>query len=207
MCGPLTLALHRAAGSRRAGAFALHQLGRISVYVAAGVASGLAGRAAGLAGLGRAVAIAAGLWLLLRAVRPKIAEAGDVAGLALGQRVGRLGAAAARALDAWPCARAFVLGGVNGLLPCGMVYAALAAAIALGSPARGALFMAGFGAGSTPALAAALAAGAWGGRLVPRAGLAMRVALIVLGAALVIQGSRAGAAAGSASAVHHHHVP
>lgn len=207
MCGPLTLALHRGAGPRRAGAFALHQLGRISVYAAAGVAGGLAGHAAGLAGLGRAVAIAAGLWLLVRAVRPTMPDAGAVAGLALGRRVGRLAAVVARTLGAWPRARAFALGGVNGLLPCGMVYAALAASIALGSPARGALFMAGFGAGSTPALAAALAAGAWGGRLVPRAGLAMRVALIVLGAALVIQGSGIATPVESASGVHHHQVP
>jgi sulfite exporter TauE/SafE len=88
-----------------------------------------------------------------------------------------------------------------------MVYAALAAAIALGSPASGALFMAGFGAGSTPALAAALAAGSWGSRFVPRAGLAMRLALIVLGAALVIQGSGIAAPDGSAAAAHHHHAP
>jgi hypothetical protein len=35
----------------------------------------------------------------------------------------------------------------------------------------------------------------------------MRLALLVLGAALVLQGSGAGATIESASAVHHHHVP
>lgn len=205
MCGPLTLALHRAAGSRPAGAFVLHQLGRIALYAAAGLAGGLAGHAAGLAGLGRAVAIAAGLWLVARAVRPRMQDAGARAGLAVGRRVGRLASVAARTLGDRPRTRAFALGAINGLLPCGMVYAALAAATALGSADRGALFMTGFGAGSTPALAAALAAGSWGGRFVPRGGLAVRLALVVLGAALVVQGIGAGAAGAPAPAAPHHH--
>jgi hypothetical protein len=55
------------------------------------------------------------------------------------------------------------------------------------------------------ALAAALAAGSWAGRrLAPHAGLATRLALVILGAALVMQGSGRGAAVESASAVHHH---
>jgi uncharacterized protein len=41
---------------------------------------------------------------------------------------------------------------VNGLLPCGLVYAALVASLGLAGPLRGAGFMIAFGAGTTPAV-------------------------------------------------------
>jgi sulfite exporter TauE/SafE len=45
-----------------------------------------------------------------------------------------------------------VLGAVNGLLPCGLVYAAVAAAAAAGSLAAAVTFMIGFGFGTMPLL-------------------------------------------------------
>jgi sulfite exporter TauE/SafE len=48
-----------------------------------------------------------------------------------------------------------LLGALNGLLPCGLVYAALAAPVALGNPLAGAVIMAGFGVLTAPALVAA----------------------------------------------------
>jgi sulfite exporter TauE/SafE len=45
-------------------------------------------------------------------------------------------------------------GALTGLLPCGLIYAALTAAIGVGGAMNGALFMAGFAAGSVPVLAA-----------------------------------------------------
>ncbi|HEY3998259.1 MAG TPA: sulfite exporter TauE/SafE family protein [Candidatus Xenobia bacterium] len=53
---------------------------------------------------------------------------------------------------------AFGVGALTGLLPCGLLYAALARAAAAGSPLSGALLMAAFWTGTTPLLAL----GAWG---------------------------------------------
>jgi sulfite exporter TauE/SafE len=44
----------------------------------------------------------------------------------------------------------FVIGIVNGFLPCGFLYIALAGAATLGEVTRGVLFLAGFGAGTLP---------------------------------------------------------
>ncbi len=44
----------------------------------------------------------------------------------------------------------FLIGVLNGLLPCGMVYVALAGALATGTEVQGAAFMAFFGAGTVP---------------------------------------------------------
>lgn len=46
----------------------------------------------------------------------------------------------------------FGLGLLNGLLPCGLVYAALAYSLTLQSAAKGAIFMAAFGLGTAPVL-------------------------------------------------------
>lgn len=47
-------------------------------------------------------------------------------------------------------------GALNGLMPCGLVYAALAFPVAVGDPVFGALSMVAFGLGTTPALALAV---------------------------------------------------
>lgn len=51
--------------------------------------------------------------------------------------------------------RALAAGSLWGFLPCGLVYAALAAATTSGSPAAGAAWMASFGLGTVPAVASA----------------------------------------------------
>jgi hypothetical protein len=48
----------------------------------------------------------------------------------------------------------YAFGIVNGLLPCGLVYATLAVPVAIGRPLEGALAMAVFGLGTTPLLSA-----------------------------------------------------
>ena len=54
-------------------------------------------------------------------------------------------------------ARAFALGLAWGWLPCGMVYAALIAALMTGDPLHGSLLMAAFGAGTLPSFVAVFA--------------------------------------------------
>jgi sulfite exporter TauE/SafE len=53
----------------------------------------------------------------------------------------------------------FVIGLLNGLLPCGFVYVAMAAAITTGELYRGVLFMTGFGVGTGPMMLAIALAG------------------------------------------------
>ena len=66
----------------------------------------------------------------------------------------RTATAAAAVTRRWPVAGYAVMGCANGLLPCGLLYAALATAIALGSVAKSIAFMTGFGLGTVPVLLA-----------------------------------------------------
>ena len=134
-------------------------LGRLSSYAAAGAAAGTLGAAAYASGVLPAqetLQVAANAMLVL--VGLYLAGAGrllarfEALGMPLWRRLQPL---ASRLLPARNPAQAYAAGLVWGWLPCGMVYAALAAATFSGGAARGALAMAAFGLGTLPFLLAA----------------------------------------------------
>jgi sulfite exporter TauE/SafE len=147
MCGPLSAAL---TGAPSAGRLALYHGGRLSAYAALGW---LAAR------LGTPLQpLIHGPWLVLAAALPLLAYAlwprdWALPGLA---RALRSGLGAARTLP--PAPRALSLGLLTPLLPCGLLYAALAAALAAPAPLHGALWLLAFAAGTLPLLLL----GAWG---------------------------------------------
>jgi uncharacterized protein len=79
----------------------------------------------------------------------------------------------------------FLLGLALGFLPCGFLYAALAAASASGGPAAGALAMVAFGVGTVPSLVAVGIAGQAAGRSWQRATAAVAPAVMLLNAVLL----------------------
>ncbi len=148
MCGPLALALP---GTGRltcgfvAGRLA-YNLGRIITYCLLGVVFGLLGRTLVLAGIQRWVSITLGITLLVGLFSSrKLSLRGPVSALVSGlkARMGRL-------LAHRSFASLFLLGSLNGLLPCGLVYVACAGAVATGGLASGLEYMAGFGLGTVP---------------------------------------------------------
>jgi len=133
--------------------------GRITSYAAAGAVAGALGAAAYAAAAlpaQQALAMAAGIALLLTGLYLMGAERLLRPLEALGAPLWRwLRPAAARLARAEGARGAYAAGMVWGWLPCAMVYAALAAAAASGSPARGALAMAAYGVGTLPFVLAA----------------------------------------------------
>ena len=154
MCGPLLLVVgtpdRRVALPRRLVAVGSYHAGRVTTYAVLGTMAGAAGSAFTLAGLGRPLAIGVGLLLLVAALGPAIA------GRSTGRWVGvavSAGAAARRWQARHRLTGPLVAGLANGLLPCGMVFAALSTALAAGTPGQAALTMTAFGLGTVPALA------------------------------------------------------
>ncbi len=145
MCGGFAAACGRTPG----GAITWH-LGRLTTYAALGALAGLFGRALpGPPWAAAAVSAALLVWF-----------AGSLAGLLPEPRltIPGVGSTMTRLLTADAPASHYLFGLANGLLPCGLVYAALALPVALGSAPLGALAMILFGLGTIPALAT-LAAG------------------------------------------------
>ncbi|MCB9780466.1 MAG: sulfite exporter TauE/SafE family protein [Alphaproteobacteria bacterium] len=144
MCGGLATA---AGGRLRdVGAWSL---GRLTTYALLGaVAGGTAGALPIPRGVGLALAAILLVWFAASLADLPVPK------LPVPPALHRLGARLLGRRD--PLSR-FAFGMVNGLLPCGLVYAALALPVAAGDPVVGALAMVAFGLGTVPALAVAAA--------------------------------------------------
>jgi sulfite exporter TauE/SafE len=161
MCGPLALALP-ATGNSRSGFVAgraAYNLGRLITYGLLGLVFGLLGKTLVLAGIQRWVSIGLGLALLLGlAGSKKLALSRPVTAL-----VGRLKSGMSLVLHRRSLTSLSILGLLNGLLPCGLVYVACAGATTTSSAFTGAQYMTAFGIGTLPMM---LGIGLFG-RLVP----------------------------------------
>ncbi len=150
MCGPLMLALPVAPGgpARFIAGRIIYQLGRIATYCLLGSVAGLAGKSIYLAGFQQWLSIALGVAVLGGFLASKR--------VALSAPVVRLVAGLKLAMSAQLQRRSFrsltLLGLLNGLLPCGLVYVALAGAVARGSILSGVGYMAAFGLGTLPTM-------------------------------------------------------
>ena len=156
MCGPLASGLGRRMAQPSVSAqlrhAALYHAGRIFTYLLLALPAGLAGQRAAIDGLGRALAIAAGVVLLAMAMTSS--RLPFVAGIssACSSLLARVSMPVVRWAAARPVAGPVITGVLNGILPCGLVYAALTAASTTGSVSGAALLMTGFGVGTLPVL-------------------------------------------------------
>ena len=186
MCGPIAAAFSAAQGgigkASLGGALLTYQAGRIVTYSLLGALSGLLGSSLGWSRFGNAaqggISLFAGALMVALALGLLGWVPTDrwIGGGALG---GRVVCGASRLLRTRSVPGRFGLGLLNGVLPCGPVYAMALAAAGTGSPARGALVMLLFGLGTVPALLAVGAGSSW---FAPR----LRQRLSRLGAGLVL---------------------
>lgn len=156
MCSPFVLFVSRryvpAEGGRSAALAAQlgYAGGRITTYALLGAAAGTLGGvvelAGSLLGLQRAAAVVAGAVLALWAL---VALSDLVPGLTRGGALfSRLVARLSGRVPGHP----YLLGLLLGLLPCGLLYSAVIAAVARGGALQGAAALALFGVGTMPAL-------------------------------------------------------
>ena len=221
MCGPLVvLANPRAAGlgthpacfrGRSARHALLYHCGRAATYVALGGIVGLVGGRLTHLGFGRALAVTAGVALVLQAAAAAHIVTGRFVAARLGTAVAHTLGRAGTWMRSHRVMGPVVFGALNGLLPCGLLYAALTAAGGFGTLGQSMFFMAAFAAGTTPALALMAVAGAsLPARMPCLIRRATPAALAIVGLLLIARGVRpqpphAAHAAGPAPAASHSH--
>jgi sulfite exporter TauE/SafE len=158
MCGPFVLFYSSDLPPARpsAAVHAAYNLGRLGSYLALGTVAGMVGaqldRAGAVAGVSRLAAVVAGTLMIL--------WSGSTILALRGVRVGALPAAGRwhMLLSRWtgalrrrsPVSRAAAIGLMTALLPCGWLYAFVAAAVGTGSAVTGALAMLVFWGGTLP---------------------------------------------------------
>ena len=151
MCGPIALGLPLSATSKlgRFSGALLYNLGRASTYALMGLVLGLTGEAFRITGAQQMLSVIAGLFLILSFglgsfVKPGKGLSGTILGF-IQRPLGSL-------LHNPSTAAKFATGMLNGLLPCGMVYVALAGSLIMMNPLYSSLYMFIFGLGTLPAM-------------------------------------------------------
>jgi len=159
MCGGFVC--FYAAGARTTmGAHIAYNGGRLISYLLLGLMAGVVGmgvdRAGALIGVSRAAAIVSGVLMVAWGASALLAQRGvrlPGSGLA-GSLRSPLGAILARVRGQSPARRAAATGLLTTLLPCGWLYAFVAAAAGTGSVPKALIVMTAFWAGTVPALLA-----------------------------------------------------
>ena len=152
MCGPVALAV----GSQKRGSLwmsaLLYNIGRISTYALLGLFIGLIGKGLFIAGLQKYLVIAMGVALLLIALL-SINFENRLLSLPVVERFYfSLKSALGRTLQSRSPLAPLSIGFLNGFLPCGLVYLAIAGAVSTAGAAEGAAYMAVFGLGTWPVM-------------------------------------------------------
>ena len=157
MCAPFVLLVSRrfvapeAGRAATLGAQLWYAAGRVLTYAVLGALAGFVGGvvevAGSLLGLQRAALALAGAVLVVEGILG-LAGSGPLASTTGGRLFVRVSKALGRSVPGHP----FRLGLLLGLLPCGLLYSALIAAVSRGGPLEGALALLLFGLGTAPSL-------------------------------------------------------
>ncbi len=211
MCGPLALALPIGVGST--GTFltgrALYNLGRVTTYAFMGLIAGAIGQKIVFYGFQQSVSIGAGVLMIAAFAFPAL----------VGSRLAKLSildtisSSVQRAFSSLLQKRSvlamFLIGIVNGLLPCGLVYVALAGSALTGDAVQGLLYAAVFGLGTFPMMFVVSVVGRRISQPVRhRIARLVPVFMIALGALFILRGMNLGIPmvspkVGTESALHH----
>jgi sulfite exporter TauE/SafE len=152
MCGPIALALpvHHYSPFKKYTGIALYNAGRMVTYGFLGLLFGLLGQSFFIGGFQQVVSLAIGILLLLSVILPRLAifNSGNTAFFY--SFVGTVKNSLGKLFNKKGISVLFLIGALNGLLPCGLVYLGIAGAIASGDYLKGTGFMLYFGLGTAP---------------------------------------------------------
>jgi len=195
MCGPIVVSFSlkkQNLQTKIAGAI-LYNSGRVFTYSILGILFGLLGKGIHLAGFQQWTSILIGITMIISVLFPfvfreKITIAGLFSGFAA-----RLITKLRKLFTDRSYFSLLMIGLLNGLLPCGLVYVAIAGAINSGNILSGALFMMLFGIGTIPLLLiASIASDAIGQKVRSRMQKVVPYFVFMLGVLFILRGMSLG---------------
>ena len=150
MCGPIALTLPKKTTGLALKGKLLYNSGRIITYAILGAVIGLFGRSLSLTGFQKTVSIVSGVSILLIAGVPMISRQIKPFNGFLYSLTNSIKNVFRKLLKSDSSYASLGIGLANGILPCGFVYLALGASLAMGSVGGSAGYMALFGLGTVP---------------------------------------------------------
>jgi len=154
MCGPIAIALplHGNSIPQKIFGGTLYNLGRTLTYGIMGAIFGLLGQGVQMIGFQQKVSVIMGAIMIISVLFPSLFKHQYSMDRSWFSFVGRLKKAIGKMFSVRSFSSLFFIGLLNGLLPCGLVYMAIAGAIGTGEVLLGSLYMIMFGLGTIPML-------------------------------------------------------
>ena len=152
MCGPIAMMLpvDRNNPTKKVTQIITYHLGRLSAYGSIGLLFGLLGRGFFLAGIQQQLSIFIGVAMILIILIPEKVFANYNFSKPIFRVISKIKQTLGSHFKNKSYKSLFIIGLLNGFLPCGMVYVALFGAIAMQSASLGVLYMVLFGLGTVP---------------------------------------------------------
>ena len=161
MCGPIAIALplHGNSIPQKIFGGTLYNLGRTLTYGVMGAIFGLLGQGVEMIGFQQKISIIMGAIMILSVIFPSLFRNQYNMEKSWFSLVGKLKKSIGKLFSVRSFSSLFFIGLLNGLLPCGLVYMAIAGAIGTGEVVLGALYMVMFGLGTIPMMLSIALAG------------------------------------------------
>ena len=152
MCGPIAFALpvKKNTPFYRVFSGTIYNIGRITTYILFGVLFGTLGQGISTASTQQGISIALGIVFILSVILPKSLINKINPTSTIGFYISKVKVGLSKLLSSSSTPNLLLIGLLNGLLPCGLVYAAIGGSIATGKTIDGALYMFAFGLGTLP---------------------------------------------------------
>lgn len=152
MCGPIAMMLpvDHNNPTRKALQVMTYHIGRLTAYALLGLAFGMLGNGLYLAGLQQQVSIGVGIMMIVIALVPERIFAKYNFSKPVYKLISNIKSSLGKQFKKKSFDALFSIGFLNGLLPCGLVYAALFGAIAMQNVVLGMSYMVLYGLGTVP---------------------------------------------------------
>jgi sulfite exporter TauE/SafE len=154
MCGPIAIALplHGNTIPQKIYGGLLYNIGRTLTYGVMGALFGLLGQGVEMIGFQQKISVIMGALMIISVLFPSIFKNQYKLDKSWFKFVGKLKTTIGSMFSIRSFSSLFLIGLLNGLLPCGLVYMAIAGAIGTGEVVLGSLYMIAFGLGTIPML-------------------------------------------------------
>ena len=154
MCGPIAIALplHGNTVPQKIFGGVLYNLGRTLTYGIMGAVFGLLGQGVEMIGFQQKVSVIMGGLMIFSVLFPSLFKNQYSMNKSWFSFVGKLKSTIGKMFSIRSFSSLFLIGLLNGLLPCGLVYIAIAGAIGTGDIMLGTMYMVLFGLGTIPML-------------------------------------------------------
>ena len=154
MCGPIAIALplHGNTVSQKIFGGTLYNVGRTITYGIMGAIFGFLGQGVEMLGFQQKISVVMGALMIISVLFPALFKNQYRMDKSWFSFVGKLKKSIGKLFSIRSFSSLFFIGLLNGLLPCGLVYMAIAGAIGTGNVTQGSLYMILFGLGTIPML-------------------------------------------------------